>query len=80
MELPAWLKAHSDLGVVVCAQQGSSYVQTTLDRQLGDAHQMAAKERKTILENQDLVGNVGEIPSDVQRAWDGIRAIQGLPV
>lgn len=57
-QTPSWLVARGDLGVIVCAEHGSSYVRATLDRHLRDVHKMTFGERSEIIipsiKKQDL--------------------------
>ena len=78
MEPPSWLFARPELGVVVCAEHGSSYVRAT--RHLRDAHKMSAVERSGILGHESFMAGIVSAVEDVRRPKDGVAPIQGLPI
>ena len=80
MEPPSWLIARLELGVVVCAEHGSSYVKATLGQHLRNAHKMSAAERLGILGDESFMVGIVSTMQDVRRPADGVAPIQGLPI
>lgn len=77
--LPSSLSILSDIGVVVCAEHGSSYVLSTLGQHLLDKHQVKLKTREDILTNAARDGVVAA-HDGVSRPLDGSDPVPGLPI
>lgn len=78
-QFPPSIELHGGLRVVICAEHGSCYVGTNVERHLSEAHHIKSKEKNNLVRHISSVGIASNI-EDVVRPEDGLAPIPGLPI